>query len=315
MVTNSLGFRSQSSKQVPLKSKKRRILLMGDSHVEAVGVAFEDSFAGLLEEGLSAKQVEIFNAAAVSYSPKIHYLKAKYLIETVGFRFDELIVFIDISDMQNELVYENFYPEKFGVAFKTFYRLSSFLRKNSFVFFSIYKIIDTKQKNEFFKATKKFESFRADNVITDSEELYYTFFSDFNDKDLLSNPQFHGVGEWCYDENLRPLADKGLAAGRSNLKKLSEVCKKNKIKMTISVHPWQVQLLKGRITDYYTRSWETFAFENSIGFINLYPLFINHFNPEIVRDQFYIKQDNHWNRAGHKVVADYLIHYLTHQKF
>ena len=217
---------------------------------------------------------------------------------------------IDISDLQNELVYENFYPGNIGFAVDARHRLTSFLKRNSFVFYSIHNMIDTNRKKEFFKATKQFDSFHHEKVITDSEELYYTFFSHFNDKELLSNPQFHGVAEWYYDKNLRTLAEKGLSIGRSNLKKLSEICRENNIKMTISVHPWQFQLLKGETTDFYTRSWEKFAAENNIGFINLYPLFINHINPEIVRDQFYIKKDNHWNKAGHQKVADYLMGYI-----
>ncbi len=39
----------------------------------------------------------------ISYSPAIYYRRLKYLIETEGFRFDEVVVFLDISDIQDEV--------------------------------------------------------------------------------------------------------------------------------------------------------------------------------------------------------------------
>src|SRR5665647_1274773 len=41
LVTNSLGFRDGSVRKVPLKSDSRRILLIGDSFTEGIGMNFE----------------------------------------------------------------------------------------------------------------------------------------------------------------------------------------------------------------------------------------------------------------------------------
>lgn len=106
--TNSLGFRDSIVQEIPLVSHKKRILFMGDSHTEGVGMSFEDTFTGQLLNKIDTSEVEILNAAAVSYSPRIHYLKTKFLLEDMGLKFDELFVFIDISDIQNEIVYEDF---------------------------------------------------------------------------------------------------------------------------------------------------------------------------------------------------------------
>ena len=48
-VTNSLGFRDGLVRDVPLVPTTRRILLIGDSFTEGTGLAFEDTFAGLLQ--------------------------------------------------------------------------------------------------------------------------------------------------------------------------------------------------------------------------------------------------------------------------
>src|SRR6266478_6970628 len=45
LITDSLGFKDGSAREVPLKSDSRRILLIGDSFAEGIGINFEDSFA------------------------------------------------------------------------------------------------------------------------------------------------------------------------------------------------------------------------------------------------------------------------------
>ena len=84
---------------------------MGDSHTEGVGVNFDQTFTGQIISKIDTSQTEILNAAVVGYSPRIYYLKTKYLIEDVGLKFDHLFVFFDMSDLQNEIVYKNFQPE------------------------------------------------------------------------------------------------------------------------------------------------------------------------------------------------------------
>ncbi|NQV76750.1 MAG: imidazole glycerol phosphate synthase subunit HisH, partial [Lutibacter sp.] len=60
-----------------------------------------------------------------------YYYKTKYLIEEVGLDIDDLIVCIDISDIQNELVYQDFEPSEKGAEWKPGYRLKKFLKNNS----------------------------------------------------------------------------------------------------------------------------------------------------------------------------------------
>ena len=88
VFTNSLGFKDASCREVSLKSQKnkRRIVLMGDSFTEGIGMDWEDSFAGILSKNNPDK--EFLNAAVVSYSPKLYYLKTKYLLENAGLKFD-----------------------------------------------------------------------------------------------------------------------------------------------------------------------------------------------------------------------------------
>ncbi len=61
--TNNLGFRDASARKVSLKKdkkqKKKRILILGDSHSEGVGILFEYTFTGRLQKMGEEKKTEI----------------------------------------------------------------------------------------------------------------------------------------------------------------------------------------------------------------------------------------------------------------
>src|SRR5262249_47112799 len=99
--TNSVGFRDAAVRDVPHLAANRRILLIGDSFTEGHGVTFEESYAGLLYRAGKQQRIEFLNAGVESYSPTIYLAKIKFLLEQ-GFKFDEVIVFSDISDVQDE---------------------------------------------------------------------------------------------------------------------------------------------------------------------------------------------------------------------
>ncbi len=304
--TNSLGFRDSANYKLPLKSNKKRILITGDSHTEGVGVEFEHTFAGILQKKVFPHNIEVLNSAAVSYSPKIHYLKTDYLLNKKGLECDEVWIFVDISDLQNEIAYEKFQPEAEGALFYFAQRIKKFFQKYSFTYYTIKSRQDAKRINAFVNKMKQFDERSIKNLEKNTVELYEDFFRDFDNDDLLRSPEFHGVGNWYYDSANIQLANKGLELGQKNIKKLASICKDKNIKMRLSVHPWQSQVLEQDTADYYVKSWRKFCQQNNIEFINLFPLFINNENPFIVNQKYYIPNDNHWNEAGHEKVANYL---------
>ena len=306
VYTNSLGFRDTSIRKIEKVSEKKRILIMGDSHTEAVGVDYKYSFPGLLQQKLKDRNTEILNASAVSYSPKIHYQKADYLINKQGLRVDEIWVFIDISDMQNEIAYENFHPEKVGFVYHAAARLKSFLKKRSFTFYTISHRADNKRIYAFVDKMKQFDPRMVTGLHRNTVELYYDFFRDFDNDELIRSPEFHGVSEWYYDSAMIDLADKGLELGQQNIKKLNTLCRQHNIGLKLAVHPWQTQIMQQDTMDYYVSSWSAFCKKENIDFINLFPVFINGENPFTVTQKYYIPEDNHWNEEGHRLVADYL---------
>ena len=308
--TNSLSFRDNSTRTIPLKSEKKRILIMGDSHSEGVGVEYQFTFAGRLQDKGHAEGVEILNASAVSYSPKIHYLKSDYLINQKGLEVDEIWVAIDISDLQNEIAYKTFLSET-GQKEGEKGKWKRFLKHNSFTFYTLLQFRENKETAKLNQTLLNTKSKRGSLPDLNSIELYKEFFRSFTDEELIKNPDFHGVSEWIYEEKLRELADEGLQLGFDNIRKLNTICRNRKIKLRLSVHPWQTQIMKRDTSDYYVESWKNFCSDENIEFINLYPLFINHENPVMVIKSCYIEGDNHWNEVGHQRVAEYLKEFLN----
>jgi hypothetical protein len=221
------------------------------------------------------------------------------------------MVLIDISDLQNELVYEDFEPEERSMASDFFYRIKNRLVRISTIYYLIDAINTAKQRDRFFQSIETFyEEAREKTSNNNMWELYAGFFSHFNNEILLSNPQFHGMGNWMEDKTFKTLAIRGIESGQKYMLKLNELCLKHGIRLTLTVHPWHPQIMKGEPSDEYVQRWETFARENGISFVNLYPLFMAGENPKTVIEQYYIANDNHWNEFGHKRVADYLETYF-----
>jgi hypothetical protein len=100
--TNSLGFRDASVRTVsPQPQGRRRVVIIGDSFTEGIGLAWEDTFVGRFAR--LAPQFEVLNAGVLSYAPSVYWRKTAWILDA-GYAFDELLVYIDISDVQDEAI-------------------------------------------------------------------------------------------------------------------------------------------------------------------------------------------------------------------
>ena len=98
MFTNSAGCRDKDASIINPEPSGKRILFIGDSHTEGVGLPYFETFAGIIQKRLEKSGTELLNASAVSYSPKIYFLRTKFLLDVQNIKVSEAFVFIDISD-------------------------------------------------------------------------------------------------------------------------------------------------------------------------------------------------------------------------
>src|SRR5208283_1536198 len=101
IFTNSLGFRDEKVREVPLADARPRILMLGDSFTEGK-IAWRDSYVGRI--AARYPQYDFLNGGVNSYSPS-NYLNTARMVLAKGVDIDEVIVFMDLSDVNDEAAY------------------------------------------------------------------------------------------------------------------------------------------------------------------------------------------------------------------
>ena len=257
--------------------------MIGDSFTEGIGQPYEKTFPGIASRLLEESGIELWNAGVRSYSPRLYFLKTQYLLETAGLRFDELVAFIDISDVQDEIVYESFFPSGRVTAPNRAYL---FARDHSYLF------------RNFIDGLLWAISLRWDHLRGASDIDMLKFYEAFS----RDRPRWTSDGEV-----FRSWGDRGLRLARENMSKLSRLCDAHGIRLTVAVYPWPYQIRGKEARSLQVAFWEAFAEEHAAGFLNYFPDFINAGEPDRVIDLYFIPGDDHWNEAGHRMIAERLV--------
>ena len=302
LITNSIGFVDKEFREVKkINPSKKRILLIGDSFIEGAGFNYENTFAGLLDNHLG-KQYEILNSAVGSYSPSIYYKKTKYYLDD-GYKFDQAIIFLDISDIYDELFIQ--FDENKNIKtvsentdfnnIKTYiYRFGKFLRDNTIIFRFLALISD---KTEISKNYIKLKIKAAKELNKD--------FLDTNKDDVMFYRMTHiDRGYWTFNEEKFLYVEKGLKQSETYLLKLFQLLNKKKIPATLVIYPWPTQILYG--DKYHEKYWTNFAKQQNIEFLSIYDDFKSE-NPKKIIMENFIYGDIHWNKKGTKVIFKNII--------
>ncbi len=284
LYTNSLGFKDRKIREVPLAPSNFRFLFIGDSFTEGVGFDYDKTFVGLIDAALANDNIEVLNAAVSSYSPAIYFKKIEYLLETVGLHFNHLIVFLDISDIEDEAKHYEIRDGRVMGYFSQTSRVKDFvyeytgLLKNIWVFFA-----------------------KIHTAI-------------FKDPDALRSPKERMLGInrqrslWTIDDEIfKAYGGKGLAKSRHHMDLLYQLLQQHEIQMSIAVYPWPDQILHADLSSRQVTFWQEWAKNKSVIFLNFFPSFIfPEKNPKQVIRKYFIEGDVHWNEAGHEFVAQEL---------
>ena len=285
---DSLGFRDKAIREVPLVSSRFRVVLIGDSFVEGIGVRYEDTFAGLAAEALAPRGIEVLNAGVASFSPIMYLRRVENLVDEVGLRFDHLVVFIDIGDIQDEVTYD----------------------------------LDA-QGNVIGNERRRLREERANRVYGRPFFLRSLAVRRFLDRHTLALARLYAAADafftraprraalWTVDPRVyEEYGREGLAKARAHMDALQDFLTRHGIGLTVAVYPWPDHVLLGDRDSMQAALWRAWAAEKKAGFIDYFPLFVGVGDPrETVRRDF-IPGDIHWNAAGHRIIAGVLIQHL-----
>ena len=301
LITNSLGFRDFTNRNILKKNDKKRILLIGDSFIEGAGYDYAYTIGGLLQNYLG-EEFEVLNSAVGSYSPSIYFFKTKHFLSE-GYQFDYALIFLDISDIYDELFIKH-YPNGNILSEKTseeqnalkenFYSLGYFLRDNLVLFRSLYILSD---KTEVLKNYLKFK-FKA------SKDYEKNFFKTTKKDAMYYRMTNIDRGYWTFDESTFNHIKKGLSQSEKYLEKLFFLLDNNNIKSYLIIYPWPTQIQFGDTR--HEPYWKAFAKKNEINLVNLYQDFKSDDKRKFIFNNF-IFGDIHWNKAGNIRILKALI--------
>jgi len=295
IITNSIGFRDSEQKKIYKSSNKKRILLIGDSFIEGSGYDYDYTLAGLLSSELG-NEYEILNSAVESYSPSIYFKKVQHYI-SLGYKFDQALIFLDLSDIYDELFIK--FDENENIIVETpinklslerkiknrAYALGEILRDNTITFRFLYLMSD---KTEIFKNYIKLK-------IKASKFLNKSFLETSRDDTMYYRMTHIDRGFWTFNDEKYLEVQEGIKQSEKYLKKLFKLLDNNNIESHLIVYPWPTQIQFG--DKRHATHWEKFSKSNNINFLNLYSLFNKTQKRETIFNNF-IYGDIHWNKSG-----------------
>jgi lysophospholipase L1-like esterase len=289
--SNSLGFRDSAIREIPLKANLPRVLLIGDSYCEGVGIPWERTFAGILEKKLKPQGIEVLNAGVMSYTPILEKIKIRYLLEARDLEFHQVVLFLDLSDIKDELFYEE--DEQGRARLIPYGPFASQAGWGTWV--------------------ENFGEF-CENVVEPNFVLLGALARNLKielrqatRKELGKRGAFTTLPDWIQyweteDPPKKEIADQGIKKLQETLDELADYLQKENIKFTLVIFPRQEYSMRGSMETKVQKIWREWSAIRGVELLDLFPAFSG---PDSSR--FYIPGDGHWDEEGHRLVAEALL--------
>jgi hypothetical protein len=298
-VTNSLGFRDEKVRQVPLTEARPRILLLGDSFTEGK-LAWPESYVAMISRHFP--QYDFLNGGVSAYSPS-NYLNTARMVLTGGYQIDEVIVFIDMSDVQDEAA---FYRDKDDSGAVNGPK-SMLWNRTGYV---KYRFMVSKHLSLTDSILSFFERLLAERGhydainATDVEWAAWTY-RPVDETD----PSPAGFG---------PLGvEGGIAKEKAKMTQLYDELQKRAIPISVVVYPYPGQIIHDSADSRQVRIWREWCEGKCKRFISLFPAFLAAKEqcppglPGCWYPNLFIFGDIHYNAGGNALVADAVMQSLT----
>lgn len=267
--SDNLGLKSREGKHTRLEKNGERTVWIGDSFTEGVGYEYDSTFVGLFDA--KYPRHEMLNMGVVSYSPVLYKSKLRYFLDE-GLEFDNLVVCIDISDIQDEVIYRR---EGFGVDDPKPFSLRGFILGNIRYSITLRMVALVCYRNEDAK----------------TEEVKI----DMDDR-----------AAWATDRRVFDAwGREGLIMAASNMDEIFRWNSKAGRKTVIVIYPWPYQIINRSYVNIHTVFWKDFCAQRGIPLVDLFPDFeeaCRTMGEQKVLDSFFVKGDVHWNQKGHDFI-------------
>ena len=311
VFTNSLGFRDERIREVPLRDPRPRVLMLGDSYTEGK-LAWEKIFAGKIAAGLP--QYDFLNGGTDGYSPSNYRNTARMLLDK-GVEFDEVIVFLDTSAVQLEAA---FYRDAGSDGAVT--ALAQEEKHSAETRYATLRKWVGMHFGTTWQLLHRFDRVQAGLVRHGFYHLPGDFFGDPFDMEM-SAWSYRKVNETePFPAGYAPLGvEGGKARGRARMTLLWQELQTRNIPISVVVYPHLAQVVHDTADSPTVEMWRLWCAGRCKRFISVFPQFYAARDacPPSERGCWYQKLfiygDIHYNAAGNALVADAVIRSLQQQ--
>lgn len=311
--TNSLGFKDAEPRIIPAASDKPRVVIIGDSFAEGVGVEFDSTTAGRLAVRARSAGVDVLNAAVASYSPVIYLRKMQDLLERRSLRVDEVVVFIDISDIMDETYLD--LDENGRVqghppgGWEGHLQMPDDGMSTGTLNLRLRRLL----------STHSFAVYRALSVIAHPIRSFGQFgwtgkraaYAGPSCEPPITEDNLLCRGGWTSNAAIMDKFGRaGLAKARQHMTELATLLKQRGIPMTVVIYPWPYQLQWNDRHSIQSTFWRDWAREQQVGFVDLFPPFfaqVDSTSVDVVTKRFFLDGDVHWSTRGHGFVEQHFV--------
>ena len=233
-------------------------------------------------------------------------IPSKYILEEAHISFDHLVVFLDISDIEDEAkIYWIDDDDRVNITERESERWHETRRKNQ----------PLKQPSDL-PAEIRIKKFLKDNsilirfVVLIKDTLKTKLAKKKNS--VMENELGTGKARalWTVDDRLfASYGAKGLRRASENMDRLLDVVRKYGIDLTVVVYPWPDQIINRDLNSRQVSFWQAWAKGRNVEFVNLFPAFISDKDGEATIREYFFPGDVHWNEFGHRLVAERFLRY------
>ena len=302
--TNSLGFRDERIRQVEPTSVSPRILILGDSGPEGM-TDWADTSIGRLTK--TFPQYEFLNGSVEGYSPS-NYLNTARMVTRDGIDFDEAIVFIDISDVQDEAAFFHDEGSSGAVGIANGKKAKSSWYSDARLYINNHLLLTNDVFDFFEKWLVRLGWYHLDlghgGNEFDLERSAWTYRA-------VSDTE-------PYETGYAPLGlEGGIRKEQQKMDTLWRELKERNIPISVVVGPWPATLAHDNVDSREVKIWRDWCEGKCKRFINVFPAFFAvkgqcpSTEPGCWYERYFIFGDTHYNNAGDALVADELSKALT----
>jgi len=296
MFTNNLGFRDTEVRDVPIADTKPRVLILGDSHPEGM-TTWDDTFVGRIAANFP--QYDFLNGSMGAYSPS-NYLNTARIVFDKGLAIDEVIVFIDISDAQDEAaLYRDkdasgavTAPKGKAIVQGRYGKVRDYVNKHLLITDDIVEFVERSLVGLGF-----YHLDRGEGNEFDQERGAWTY---RRVSDRLP-----------FEAGYAPLGlEAGIAKEEAKMTLLWQELAARNVPISVVVYPWPAQIAHDTTESRQVRIWREWCQGKCKRFISLFPAFfaVKDRCPKYEAGCWYLNDfifgDIHYNSAGNAIVAE-----------